>query len=205
MIHVQDLKVDFGSHSLFGGLSFHVKAGEKVAVKGESGSGKSTLLHTLLGFIPQFEGHIEIDGLALNPSNIHEIRRRTSWVPQDLRFTVFPTVREMFYAPFRFKNNRHLMPRPEEMERIFHAFEISEDLLDRQIKEISGGQKQRLILAAAVLLRKPVLLLDEPTSALNVEIKNKITDYLLGLEGITLMAATHDEYFISKADRIINL
>ena len=205
MIKVENLSVRFGSTVLFNGLNFQIRKGEKVVIKGESGSGKSTLLHVLLGFIPGFEGQIYIDEMELNETHIHQIRQRTSWVPQDLNFTVFPGVRELFFAPFRFKANRHLLPSSREIEHIFSAFDLDPTLLDRQIKEISGGQKQRIILAAAVLLHKPILFLDEPTSALNTEIKNRITDYLLSLSGVTLVAATHDEYFISKAGKIIEL
>ena len=205
MIKVKDLYVRFGKLELFNGLNFQVHSGEKVAIVGESGSGKSTLIHTLLGFIPDFKGEIYYDDIPLDAKHVRHIRKGTSWVPQDLSFTVFPTVRELFFAPFGFKINRKNFPGREKIRHIFHAFQLTEDLLDRHIKEISGGQKQRLLLAAAVLLEKPYLFLDEPTSALNEEIKNKVTDYILGLEGVTLIAATHDPYFIRKVDKVITL
>jgi ABC-type multidrug transport system ATPase subunit len=205
MVTVENLRVEFPRVQLFNGLSFNIQAGEKVALKGESGSGKSTLLNVLTGFIPRFSGKVMIDGLALTPVHVGEIRRRTAWVPQELGFTVFPTVRSLFYAPFAFKANRAKRPSSGDLQEIFKRFEISPSLLDREIKEISGGQKQRIILAGAVLLKKPLLLLDEPTSALNTEIKTKITDYILGLPDVTVIAATHDEYFLEKADRVIEI
>ena len=205
MIKIENLKVRYGDLELFDGLSAVIQSGEKVAVVGESGSGKSTLIHTLLGFLPDFKGEIFYDNMPLDAKHVRQIRKQTSWVPQDLSFTVFPTVRELFFAPFGFKANRKKFPSREKIRQIFRAFQLTEDLLDRHIKEISGGQKQRLLLAAAVLLEKPYLYLDEPTSALNEEIKKEVTDYILGLEGVTVIAATHDPYFIRKVDKVITL
>ncbi len=202
MIQVKNLHVRFNDTDLYNGLNFNVAQGEKVAIKGESGSGKSTLLNVLLGFVPDFEGKIIINGMPLDVKHVRRIRTHTSFVPQELQFTVFPTVKEMFYAPFGFKLNT--MPGEEEINRIFDLFEISTDLLNRNIKEISGGQKQRIMLASAVLLHKPIMLLDEPTSALNRELAVKILDYLMQTEA-TVLAATHDEEFIKRADKIIEL
>jgi len=205
IIEIKNLEVNFKDTSLYNGLSATIYKNEKVAITGESGSGKSTLLNVLLGFIPTFKGEIYIDGLELSPKNIDEIRKKTAFVPQELSFTVFPSVKELFFRPFQFKANRHLFPAKEQIKEIFDLFELDMQLLERNIKEISGGQKQRIVLAGGVLLKKPVLLLDEPTSALNTEIKNKITDYLLQLPDTTIIASTHDEYFINQAQKIIKL
>jgi len=205
IIEIKNLEVNFKDTSLYNGLSATIYKNEKVAITGESGSGKSTLLNVLLGFIPTFKGEIYIDGLELLPKNIDEIRKKTAFVPQELSFTVFPSVKELFFRPFQFKANRHLFPTKEQIKEIFDLFELDMQLLERNIKEISGGQKQRIVLAGGVLLKKPVLLLDEPTSALNTEIKNKITDYLLQLPDTTIIASTHDEYFINQAQKIIKL
>ncbi|NPA43200.1 MAG: ATP-binding cassette domain-containing protein [Chlorobi bacterium] len=205
VIEVRDLRVHYEGLTLFGGLSFQIRKGEKVAVAGESGSGKSTLIHTLLGFVPSFEGQVRIWDMPLDALHIDRIRKLTTWTPQDLGFTVFPSVRELFFTPFRFKANRKLMPSPQQIREIFDLFELPPDILDRPVKEISGGQKQRLVLAISVLLQKPLMFLDEPTSALNTEIKQKITDFLLKSPEVTLLAATHDEYFLSRVSKVIRL
>ncbi len=205
MIQVENLRVNYGTLSLFDGLSFGIESGEKIAIKGESGSGKSTLIHTLLGFVPDFTGQIFYDDLMLSETNVQVIRSMTSWVPQDLNFSVFGSIRELFYRPFELKKNKEKRPSEKEILEIFDAFELDINLLDRDIQEVSGGQKQRLALASTILLRKPYLFLDEPTSALNSEIRNKITDYLLDMENVTVIAATHDKYFMDKVDKIIDL
>jgi ABC-type multidrug transport system ATPase subunit len=205
IIEIRNLSVRFKDTLLYKGLNAEIYKNEKVAIVGESGSGKSTLINVLLGFIPEFEGKIKIDNKELNPEHIDEIRKKTALVPQELSFGVFPTVKKLFYRPFEFKANRHLYPTDKQVKDIFKEFELDIKLLNHSIKEISGGQKQRIVLAAGVLLKKPILFLDEPTSALNKEIKNKITDYIFGLKDVTVVASTHDEYFIKKAQKIIQL
>ncbi len=205
MLIFKNLTFSYANHTVFSGLNFHINDGEKLAVTGASGSGKSTLLNLLPGFLPGFKGEIIVDDLILNPKHITAIRRKFAYVPQDLHFTVFPTVKELFRAPFTFAANRSKQPTKEKTDAVFDVFELDKQLLNRDIREISGGQKQRIILAIAILLDKPYLLLDEPTSALNKSIKNKITDYIFGLEGKTVLAATHDEYWMEKSGKILNI
>ncbi len=204
-IEINDLYVQYKDIILFNGLNAKISKNEKVAIVGESGSGKTTLLNVLLGFYPEFKGRIIIDNKELNAINIHEIRKKTALVPQELNFNVFPSVKKVFYRPFEFKINKHLYPSEEKVKEIFEIFELDIKLLNHSIQEISGGQKQRIVLAGGVLLKKPFLFLDEPTSALNTTIKKKITDYLMQLKNTTLIAATHDEYFIKKAEKIIRI
>lgn len=97
------------------------------------------------------------------------------------------------------------MPTKEQVTNIFDAFYLSEELLSKNVKEISGGQKQRVILASCMLLNKPLLLIDEPTSALDVAVKKKITDYILEQKELTVIAVTHDDYWIERSDNVIEI
>ncbi len=205
MIEFENVSLNWDDRIIFRDLSFSVKPGEKVALVGESGSGKSTLLNLIPGFIPHFRGKIVVDGLILNATNVHAIRQKLAYVPQALQFTVFPTVKSLFFTPFSFVYNRKLKPDRKVVRMLFERFELSTDLLNRSVKEISGGQKQRILLAGALLLKRPVLLLDEPTSALNKEIKQAVADYILGLKDVTVIAATHDEYWMKKSDKILEI
>ena len=204
MIRLENIGLQFGHKRIFDGLTALIPDGAKVAVKGESGSGKSSLLRILLGFEPAATGKVYYDDMLLTPATVGRIRSRTAYVPQDLGFTVFRSTRELFYTPFRFKNNRRLMPAPDKVDELFQQFGLPADILERGIKAISGGQKQRLLLAQAVLLGKPVLLLDEPTSALDEANRIKITEYILHLP-VTVIAATHDDYWLRQSGTIIDL
>ncbi len=204
MIIINDLNVNFKDEIIFKNFSLKIKKGEKVAFTGESGKGKTTLLNLLAGFIPDYKGIVNIFGKSLNAENISEIRKDIAWLPQDTSLAV-KTVKELFYAPFEFEANKKMKPGNNELTEIFNEFELSEKLLEKKINKISGGQKQRIMLASCFLLKKPLLLIDEPTSALDEKVKKKITDYILNQKNITVVAATHDDYWIKKSDKIVKL
>lgn len=204
MLEISNLKIEFNNEIIFNNFSYSIKKGDKVAVIGKSGKGKSTLLNLLAGFIPDFDGKVKINGMSLNYENISEIRKQIAWLPQETALN-FKTVNELFFAPFEFELNKILKPSDKEIKTIFDELELSINLLKKKTKEISGGQKQRIILASCLLLNKPLLLIDEPTSALDEHIKKKVTDYVLGKDYLTVIAATHDDYWIGKSDRVIKL
>lgn len=204
MITIDKLNISFNSEIIYNDFSFSAKKGEKIAVVGKSGKGKSTLLNLLAGFIPDFSGDIKINGILLNSSNIQKIREQISWLPQETSLN-FKSVEEMFFAAFEFDLNKNLKPSEKEIKSIFEELELSLELLKKKTKEISGGQKQRIILASCLLLKKPLLLIDEPTSALDDSIKRKVTDFILNTNDLTVIAATHDSYWIKNSDKVIEL
>lgn len=204
MVIIKNLNINFKKEIIYKDFSFSVKKGEKIAVIGKSGKGKSTLLNLLAGFIPNFEGDVKINDISLNHANISEIRKIISWLPQETALN-FTTVKELFFEPFNFELNKKKIPSKKEIINIFNEFELSENILGKKVKEISGGQKQRIILASCLLLNKQLLLIDEPTSALDGNIKKKVADYILNIKGLTVIAATHDEYWVNKSDKVINL
>ncbi len=204
MVIIKNLNINFNKEVIYNDFSFTIKKSEKIAIVGESGKGKSTLLNMLVGFVPNFKGSVFINGIELNSLNISEIRKCVSWLPQDTSMN-FTTVKELFFAPFNFALNKEFMPLKKDITKIFNEFELKEELLEKKVKEISGGQKQRIILASCLLLNKPLLLIDEPTSALDDKIKRKVADYILDKKNLTVIASTHDEYWMKKSDRIIKL
>ncbi len=204
MVKINNLSIEFKSEVIFKKFSLEIRKGEKIAISGKSGRGKSTLLNLLAGFIPDFSGEVFIDNIRLEPGNIGEIRGLIAWLPQDTSLN-FDTVSDLFYAPFGFAKNKKDIPGKDEISEIFKAFELDESLMSKGIKEISGGQKQRIILASCMLLKKPLVLLDEPTSALDENIKEKVTDYILDKKDITVLAATHDAYWVDNSDKEIKL
>ncbi len=204
MIEIKNLNISFNDEVIFNNFSLSLKKGEKLALTGKSGKGKSTLLNLLGGFIPNFEGEVSVNGIVLNRQNINEIRKITAWLPQEFAFN-FETVNELLFAPFGFALNREKTPDKEQVLKILDSFEISETLLSKKVKEISGGQKQRIILASCMLLQKPVLLFDEPTSALDESIKQRVSNYILSRKDLTVIAASHDKYWIENSDLVIQL
>ncbi len=204
MIHITNLSVKFEGKLIFKDFSYTINRGEKIALTGESGIGKSTLLNIIAGFIPQFEGSVEVCDIQQNESTVREIREKIAWLPQDTSLNS-KTVSELLYTPFEFVLNKHLKPQKDDLNNLFSKFKLNEDLLSKKVKEISGGQKQRIILISCLLLKKPLLLLDEPTSALDESIKKIVTDHILSIKDQTVIASTHDEYWIKNSDKVIQL
>ncbi len=204
MINIKNLNVKFKNETVFENFSLTIHKGQKLAITGKSGKGKSTLLNLIAGFIPDFKGQIYVNGIVLNPNNICEIRKLIAWLPQETALN-FNLVNDLFLSPFKFNINKKRLPDKKQIAEIFEYFELSEQLLKKKVKEISGGQKQRILLASCILLKKTVLLLDEPTSALDKSIKKKITDYIFSQKDMTIIAATHDDYWYEKSDKVMNL
>lgn len=204
MVIIDNLNISFGKEEVYKDFSLSVNKGDKLAITGESGKGKSTLLNALAGFIPHYKGELIVDETVLSSKTVHEIRSKIAWLPQDTSLDL-GSVEELLLAPFQFEQNRANQPSKNEISTIFNAFDLSEELLSKKVNEISGGQKQRVILASCILLKKPLLLIDEPTSALDNTVKEKVTDYILNQENTTVLAVTHDRYWIEKSDKVIHI
>ncbi len=204
IIQVKNIKIAYNSQVVIESLSFDVNQGQKVAITGESGKGKSTLLHAIAGFTPFQSGDILLFDKPLNESNVGFIRQQLAWVPQETALH-FDSIREMIDAPFEFAANAGLKPSENRIKEVFEGLSLPPELLDKTPSTISGGQRQRVLLASSLLLKKPLLITDEPTSALDETNRKKITDFILSQKELTVVASTHDSYWMEKSDKIITL
>jgi ATP-binding cassette subfamily B protein len=188
------------------GVSFSVRAGEKVAIVGPSGAGKSTLFHLLLRFYDPASGAISLDGVPIPSADPTDVRRRIALVPQD------PVV---FAASAR-DNIRFGRPDASDadVERaadLAHASEFLRRLpggLDTPLGErgvtLSGGQRQRIAIARAILRDAPLLLLDEATSALDAESETLVQTALEELMSHrTTLVIAHRLATVLSCDRIL--
>ncbi len=190
---------------LFRTEGFSICKGEKVAIKGDSGSGKSTLLQLLMGFFTTYEGVARVFDAPLDPQHIHAIRSRMAWVPQEFNFHM-DRMQELFDLPFTFRANRHLAPEKATSRQMLEQLGLSPNILDRSPEEVSGGEKQRVFLAACLLLNKELVLLDEPTSALDAESKQKVMKaFLEERPEQTLLVVAHDPEWEERADRVLRI
>lgn len=169
-----------------------VPQGSIVAILGPSGCGKSTLLASILGSVPLLGGHIHVDGVDVTALPIHQ--RRVGMVFQDpLLFTHLTVARNVMYGL-----RRAGMPTDQARARSSEllAWVGLERYEERSPLELSGGQAQRVALARALAPKPALLLLDEPYSALDADLRTRLASEvaeLLRQEGVTAIHVTHDE------------
>lgn len=203
IIDFKNVSLKFDNHVFIKDFNQQIFENEKVVFSGISGSGKTSLLNSILGFIPIHQGEIWVNDLQVHSKNIHEIRKLVSWLPQDLFFDI-ESCRELVNLPFSFEVNKQFQPTENQFQEMIERLLLPKDILDKKTNEISGGQKQRMVLASLLLLPKPILLLDEPTSALD----QKSTEALLEIihaQKKTLISSSHDPFWNSKMDKIIQI
>lgn len=201
MIEVQHLTKHFGRLTAVDDLSFTVQPGEAVAFWGANGAGKTTAVRCLLNLIP-FEGSITLDGIDVKKQG-KEARRLTGFVPQELTFHDDMSVSETitFYA--RLKK----VPTGTDFSGLLARLSLMPHI-DKPIRDLSGGLKQRLALALALLADPPILILDEPSANLDIRARE---DFLLLLHnlkeaGKTMVFSSHRlEEVTALADRVLLL
>ena len=188
------------------GVSFSVKAGEKVAIVGPSGAGKSTLFHLLLRFYDPASGTISIDGVPIRSADPHDVRTRIALVPQD-SVAFAATARENI----RFGRPEATDTEIERASDLAHATEFIRRLpggfeahLGERGVTLSGGQRQRIAIARAILRDAPLLLLDEATSALDAESETLVQTALEELmRHRTTLVIAHRLATVLSCDRIL--
>ncbi|MFJ9004894.1 thiol reductant ABC exporter subunit CydD [Streptomyces canus] len=189
-------------------VSFEVAPGETVALVGPSGAGKSTLLNVLLGFVRPAEGRVRIGGADLTELDLEEWRSRIAWVPQ----------RPQLFAGTIADNVRLARPDADEAAvrralgdagalEFIDALPLGADtVLGEDGAGLSAGQRQRLALARAFLADRPVLLLDEPTAALDGATEAEVVAAVRRLAaGRTVLLVVHRPALLGVADRVVRL
>ncbi|MEJ8670174.1 thiol reductant ABC exporter subunit CydD [Streptomyces sp. MS1.AVA.1] len=189
-------------------VSFAVEPGETVALVGPSGAGKSTLLNALLGFVRPAEGRILVGGADLAELDLEEWRSRIAWVPQ----------RPHLYAGTIAENVRLARPDADDaavrralgnagaLEFVDALPQGVETVLGEDGVGLSAGQRQRLALARAFLADRPVLLLDEPTAALDGAAEAAVVEAVRRLAvGRTVLLVVHRPALLGVADRVVRL
>lgn len=202
-LYLNNLTVDFEHVTLFRGVSLSLKAGDKVTLSGPSGSGKSTLLRCIIGFVP-FEGTICLNSEPLTAQSVWRLRQKIAYVAQEPDLGP-GTVREALARPFTYKANQELSLNPQEVNLLFDQFLLPASLQSKEMETLSGGEKQRVALIAALVLKRPLLLLDEAASALDAASKGRVRDYLRSQSDITILSVSHDTRDFILSETMLNI
>ena len=210
-LRLRSLTVRYGDRTALQDVDLEVPAGEFLALAGPNGSGKTTLLRAALGFLAPAAGRVELFGKDVSRLPIVERARRVAWVPQEENpRDDIPLGDYVLYG--RYAHLAWLQgDAPADRETAARAL-AAVGLADRArdgVLSVSGGERQRAILARALVQESPLLLLDEPTSHLDIghqiDLLSRVRD-LSRERGVTVVAALHDLNLAARfSDRIVVL
>jgi iron complex transport system ATP-binding protein len=210
-LHLAGVSVAYGPRVALQGIDLTVPRGQFLALTGPNGSGKSTLLRTGLGLVVPTSGSVTLFGSAVGELSVRERAHRVAWVPQaeTLREDV-PLDRYVLYGRYA---SHGTFGREGEADRALVAEALAQvGLSDRArdgVLELSGGERQRAVLARALAQRAPLVLLDEPTTHLDIGHQLDLLDRVRALvrdRRLTVVAALHDLNLAARyAERIVVL
>jgi putative spermidine/putrescine transport system ATP-binding protein len=201
-ISIRDVDVHYGNLKVLHDVSVEVAAGEMLVLLGPSGSGKTTLLMAIAGFAQPDRGHIEFGGREVTTLPPH--RRNIGMIFQN--YALFPhmDVASNIAYPLRLRR----VPKSTVNQKVRQALELVRlsGFADRRIEQLSGGQRQRVAVARAIVFSPKILLLDEPLSALDKNLREEMQFELRRIHrdtGATTISVTHDQReALTMADRI---
>jgi iron complex transport system ATP-binding protein len=201
MLEIKGLGFSYNRKPVFGDVSFRVEKGELCGLFGPNGSGKTTLFKCCMNFLKPEQGSVYVDGREIKRLKIEELAKLVSYVPQEHKPPFPYLVREVVlmgrtpYLGGVFGVSR------DDRRKAVEAMELLEitGLADRPYSQLSGGQRQLVLIARAVAQETPLMLLDEPTSAL--DFSNQIRTWRIlkkiAAGGTTIVACSHDPNHIS--------
>ena len=178
------------------GVSFDVPQGEIFGLLGPNGAGKSTLINILAGLVRKTSGAVDIWGFDID-TNPRNAKRSIGIVPQEIVF-------DPFFTPFEVLENQggfYGVPKGERRsEELLAAVHLA-DKRDAYARTLSGGMKRRLLVAKAMVHAPPILVLDEPTAGVDVELRRQLWDLVTDLnrQGVTVVLTTH---YLEEAEEL---
>ena len=178
-------------------VSLDVARGRTLAIVGESGSGKSTLGHMILGIEAPGGGELFLDGQPLPARRNRALRRQLGFVQQNPYSALNPrkSVRQAIELPLKVHGIGNGRERRRRVDELLERVGLQRGFAERRPTALSGGQRQRVVIARALAASPDLIILDEPTSSLDVSVQARILALLRGLQrelGLTYLFITHD-------------
>ncbi|WP_348946107.1 ABC transporter ATP-binding protein [Chitinibacter sp. FCG-7] len=189
---------DFGAFTALKEVSFAVEQGDFFALLGPNGAGKTTLISILAGLTRATRGTTKVMGLDVQ-ANYREARRAVGIVPQELVFDPFFNVREALVFQSGYFGIKH---NDAWIDEILHNLGLT-DKANTNMRALSGGMKRRVMVAQALVHKPPVIVLDEPTAGVDVELRQTLWSFVKSLneKGHTIVLTTH---YLEEAETLCN-
>ena len=177
-----------GSLTALDGVSFDIEEGEFFGLLGPNGAGKTTLISILAGLAKATSGSIKVNGLDVQNEPL-KTRKRLGIVPQELVFDPFVTVKEAL----KFQSGYFGVSKNDDwIEELLVSLGLA-DKANSNMRQLSGGMKRRVLVAQALVHKPPVIVLDEPTAGVDVELRQTLWQFIdrLNKQGHTVLLTTH--------------
>ena len=195
-IEVKNLRFRYGARPVIGDVSFTAEKGELLAVLGPNGVGKSTLFRCLLGFLKPVGGEILVDGKELGAYSRRELAKKIAYIPQSHTPAFDHTVLDSVLMGMTAQLGVFEQPGQAQREKALQMLRALgiEKLADRGCMKISGGERQLMLLARALVQDASMLIMDEPTANLDYGNSCRVMERVkkLGQTGYTIIFSTHD-------------
>lgn len=194
-VEIIGVDVSYGATKILEAITFHADAGEILGIVGPNGSGKTTLLKAMSRVVARDNGEIRLDSRDLDTLGYRELARRVAVVPQDISIGFDYTVRDVVMMGRHPYIGRLASETPRDLEICDHAMRLANvaHLAGMSVHEISGGERQRVLIARALAQEPRILLLDEATSNLDISHQIEILNIIRNLPGkITVVSVFHD-------------
>ena len=195
-IEVKNLRFRYGARPVIGDVSFTAEKGELLAVLGPNGVGKSTLFRCLLGFLKPVGGEILVDGKELGAYSRRELAKKIAYIPQSHSPAFDHTVLDNVLMGMTAQLGVFEQPGQAQREKALQMLRALgiEKLADRGRMKISGGERQLMLLARALVQDASMLIMDEPTANLDYGNSCRVMERVkkLGQTGYTIIFSTHD-------------
>lgn len=207
-IRFNHVSLSIDNKEILSDISFHLKAGNSIGIMGATGAGKSSIINLLQRFYDVSEGSIKLDGVDIRDLSLDDVRKSISLVMQDV-FLFSDTIRENVKLGNRSSLTDNVIQRALKDAQAKDFIERMENQYETIIGErgvgLSGGQKQRISIARALAKKSPILVLDDSTSALDMETESLIQETLNTLTNTTKIIIAHRISAVRYADEIIIL
>ena len=197
-ISFQNLSKQYGSLMALRGVSLEIEEGEFFGLLGPNGAGKTTLISILAGLCRPTQGAAKVMGFDVQ-KDFRQARKLLGIVPQELVFDPFFTVRETLEFQSGYFGVRH---NDDWIDEVLANLGLA-DKADKNMRSLSGGMKRRVLVAQALVHRPPVIVLDEPTAGVDVELRQSLWQFItrLNREGHTIVLTTH---YLEEAQELCN-
>ncbi len=200
MIDFKNITLSFNEKVIIDNFNLYIKRGDKILLDVPSGKGKSSLLKMILGFITPDSGYISVDGIPQNKKTIDEIRKKISWVNQDITFRKVQVIELLKEINLYDSNsNKDIF---KDLNRVLSDFGLNEDILEKNVEKLSGGERQRLGFVITILLDRDILLLDEVTSSLDITLKKKVEEWIK-TSNKTIILSSHDTHWDKSIFKVV--